>query len=228
MIGIYKITNKINNHSYIGLSTHLEDRWEYHKTPYNWKRENNKVLYKAIKKYGIDNFKFEILEECSVEELGGKEKYYIKKYNTYYNGYNMTAGGEDNQGESHPRHKLTKEDIIDIRTRYDNLERKKEVYQLYKDRIGESGFHKIWNNQTWKGIMEEVYTDANKEFHLHNTANKGSSNGRACITEEDVKNIRLRRKNGEQLKVVYQDYKDKLTYGSFSNVWTYQNWKEIT
>lgn len=40
----------------------------------------------------------------------------------------MTAGGEGNQGDSHPRHKLTKEDVIDIRTRYDNLERKKEVY----------------------------------------------------------------------------------------------------
>lgn len=227
MIGIYKITNKINNHSYIGLSTHVEDRWEYHKTPYNWERECNKVLYKAIKKYGIDNFKFEILEECQLDELNEKEKYYIEKYNTYKEGYNMTAGGEDNQGEGHPRHKLTKEDIIDIRTRYDNLERKKEVYQLYKDKIGESGFHKIWNNDTWKGIMEEVYTEDNKNFHLHNTANKGSSNGRARITEEDVKNIRLRRKNGEQLKVVYQDYKDKLTYGSFSNVWTYQNWKNI-
>ena len=39
MIGIYKITNKLNNHSYIGLSTHIEDRWDYHRNPYNWKRE---------------------------------------------------------------------------------------------------------------------------------------------------------------------------------------------
>ena len=70
----------------------------------------------------------------------------------------MTAGGEDNQGDSHPRHKLTKEDVIDIRTRYDNLERKKEVYQLYKDRIGESGFSKIWKGNTWTSIMMEVYT----------------------------------------------------------------------
>lgn len=45
MIGIYKITNRLNNHSYIGLSTDIEARWKYHKDPYNWKRESNKVLY---------------------------------------------------------------------------------------------------------------------------------------------------------------------------------------
>lgn len=227
MTGIYKITNLINGNSYIGLSTHIEDRWKYHQTKYNWEREKDKTLYQAFIKYGVENFSFEILEECLPEELSEKEKFYINKYNTYKNGYNMTAGGEDNQGESHPKHKLTKEDIIDIRTRYDNLERRYEVYQLYKDKIGESGFSKIWKGETWKTIMMEVYTEQNKQYHLHDTANKGSMNGRARLNENDVKNIRLRRKNGEQLKEVYKDYQDKVTYGSFTNVWTYQNWKNI-
>lgn len=227
MIGIYKITNLINGKSYIGLSTHIEDRWQYHKTPYNWEREKDKLLYKAIIKYGIKNFIFEVLEECLPEELSEKEKYYIEKYDTYKNGYNMTAGGEDHRGESHPNHKLSKEDIIDIRTRYDNLERRKEVYQLYKDRIGESGFSKIWKGETWKDVMMEVYTPENKLYHLHDTGNKGSENGRSRLTENDVRQIRLRRKKGEQLKEVYKDYQDKLTRGSFSNVWTYQNWKNI-
>lgn len=227
MIGIYKITNLIDGKSYIGLSTHIEDRWQYHKTPYNWKREKDKLLYRAITKYGIENFNFEVLEECLPEELSEKEKYYVEKYDTYKNGYNMTAGGEDYHGEGHPKHKLSKEDIIDIRTRYDNLERRKDVYQLYKDRIGESGFSKIWKGETWKDVMMEVYTPENKLYHLHDTGNKGSENGRSRLTENEVKQIRLRRKNGERLKEVYEDYKDKLTYGSFTNVWTYQNWKNI-
>ena len=168
---IYKITNKINGHSYIGLSTHLEDRWKYHQDPYNWNRENKKTLYQAIVKYGIENFEFSVIEECSVKELGEKEIYYIDYFDTYYNGYNMTKGGESNVGESHPRHKLTEEDVIDIRTRYDNLERRKEVYELYKDRIGDSGFSKIWKGETWKNIKMEVYTPENKKFPLHNTAN---------------------------------------------------------
>jgi hypothetical protein len=45
--------------------------------------------------------------------------------------------------------------------------------------------------------MPEVYTKENKLFHSHNTGNHGSTNGRARLTEEDVYNIRLRRKNGE-------------------------------
>ena len=123
--------------------------------------------------------------------------------------------------------KLTELDIIDIRTRYNNLERKQDVYSLYSNRIGESGFHKIWNGDTWQNILMEVYTEDNKKFHLHNTSNKGSKNGRARLTEDEVRDIRKRRKNGENLNDVYQDYKDRLTKGSFSNIWSYQNWKNI-
>lgn len=227
MIGIYKITNKINNHCYIGQSIHIHIRWNEHKLKYNWERESNKPLYKAFMKYGLENFTFEVIEECPVELLNEREMYWIDYYNSFKDGYNVTSGGEGNRGDNHPRHKLTKEDIIDIRTRYKNLERKKEVYSLYKDRIGESGFHKIWNGETWQDVMPEVYTEENRLFHLHDTGQKGSQNGRAKLSEEDVYQIRLRRKNGEELSEVYKDYQDKLTKGSFTNVWSYQNWKNI-
>ena len=75
--------------------------------------------------------------------------------------------------------------------------------------------------------MPEVYTEENKNFHKHNTSNCGSSNGRSRLNEQEVYEIRIRRKNGEKLMDVYQDYSDKLTYKSFTNVWTYQNWKNI-
>ena len=227
MIGIYKITNNINNKCYIGQSIHIEHRWEEHKSKYNWERENTKPLYLAFQKYGLENFTFEVIEECEVEQLNIKEQYWINFYNSYEDGYNLTTGGETNYGENHPGHKLTEKDVIDIRTRYANRERKKEVYLLYNNRIGESGFSKIWKGETWKNIMPEVYTEENKKFHSTNTGNRGSQNGRSKVTEEEVRDIRLRRKNGEQLSKVYEDYKDKLTKGSFENIWSYQNWSNI-
>lgn len=95
MIGIYKITNKINNKCYVGQSIHIETRFEEHK-----RCTDNKPLYKAFKKYGIENFIFEIVEECIVEQLNDKEIYYIKyfKSSTDEWGYNLTFGGNNNMG----------------------------------------------------------------------------------------------------------------------------------
>lgn len=123
------------------------------------------------------------------------------------NGYNISAGGDGVANDNHPKHRLTKEDVIDIRTRYANRERCKDVEAMFLGRINHSGFSKIWKGETWKSIMPEVYTDENKEFHRHNTGQRGASNGRALLSEEDVYAIRLRKKAGEEMRVVYEDYK---------------------
>ena len=53
MIGVYKITNIINDKSYIGISVDIERRWEDHKLKYNWLRESNKTLYQAFEAYSV-------------------------------------------------------------------------------------------------------------------------------------------------------------------------------
>lgn len=87
MIGIYKFTNKINGKSYIGQSTDIFQRKREHEhralTNYPSNKEYNKIFYKAIRKYGLDNFSFEILEICDKAQLNEKEKYYITLYNSY-------------------------------------------------------------------------------------------------------------------------------------------------
>lgn len=95
MIGIYKITNNINGKCYVGQSDNIERRWREHKKR-AFKIDNNQqtnLLYRAMQKYGIDNFKFEILEECTKDCLDEREIYYIAKYQSYINGYNLTTGG---------------------------------------------------------------------------------------------------------------------------------------
>lgn len=84
MQGIYKITNKINGKSYIGQSIDIEKRWVDHKWPE--KKTWHYPLYKAIKKYGIKNFDFIVLEEVKdFNELTKKEYFYYKKYKPEYN-----------------------------------------------------------------------------------------------------------------------------------------------
>lgn len=91
---IYKITNKINNKSYIGQTiTPISERMRKH---YSDARCEPGItgIDAAIRKYGADNFDVQQLCECDNEDLDYQEIYYIKKFDTYNNGYNLTAGGQ--------------------------------------------------------------------------------------------------------------------------------------
>lgn len=99
MVGIYKITNKVNGKLYIGQSINIAQRWKAHKTrPFNFNStQYESPLYRAIRKYGLSNFTFEVLEECTEEELNQKEKSYIAYYQSCNpeKGYNLTTGGQN-------------------------------------------------------------------------------------------------------------------------------------
>lgn len=87
MIGIYKITNLINGHCYIGQSINIFRRWKTHINS-AFKRTSHSHQYplqKSIRKYGVENFKFEILCECSIPELTDKERFYYDVYKPEYN-----------------------------------------------------------------------------------------------------------------------------------------------
>lgn len=233
MTGVYLVRNVLTDEKYIGASSDVEMRWKQHRLRYADVRckEYHKTLYVAMRYYGLNNFEFSILEECDKDVLDEHEMFWIAHFNTFLSGYNDTPGGIGckliNIGDGHPKHKLCETDIINIRIRYANHERKADVYSDYSDRIGKKGFHNIWIGKTWQHVMMSVYNESNKSFHKHNTGNSGSKNGRTELTETDVKNIRLARKNGAYYKDVYKMYSDKLTLGSFVNIWSYRNWKNI-
>ena len=102
---IYKITNLINGTSYIGQTVRsIEIRYTDHwnsalngRGKSKEKDESNFPLHLAMKKYGKENFKIECIEECPNEQLNEREIYYIKKYDTYNNGYNASLGGDGHQ-----------------------------------------------------------------------------------------------------------------------------------
>lgn len=98
IMGIYKIENKITKKCYIGQSVDIDKRWrrEIADAFNSNSRAYNYPLSQAIRKYGIDNFDFLVLEECKREELNYKEKFWIQYYNSFFNGYNQTLGGDTN------------------------------------------------------------------------------------------------------------------------------------
>ena len=93
--GIYRIVNKINGKSYVGLSRNISRRFVEHKTPRNLRKTS--VLARAFRKHGIDNFYIEIIERCDLAALSDRERYWIDKLNPEYN---MNDGGLGNLGHT--------------------------------------------------------------------------------------------------------------------------------
>lgn len=90
---IYKITNNVNGKVYIGQTKRkLQYRWLQHCSP-----SNCRLIYRAIQKYGKENFTVEQIDvACDQDELNKKEQYWIQFYDSMNpeKGYNLTSGGE--------------------------------------------------------------------------------------------------------------------------------------
>lgn len=121
---IYKIENTANNKVYIGQTIHkrgfngryecrgngIERVYNYHKNRKNNNKDYNVYLLNSIEKYGFDAFVVdEVFDTAnSLDELNEKEKYYIEKFDSFYNGYNRTLGGEGMLGYATPSGKNNK------------------------------------------------------------------------------------------------------------------------
>lgn len=99
MAYIYKITNTVNKKVYIGKTEKINpiDRWSEHKNDMLKETVEVRPLYRAMKKYGVDNFVFEVVEKTDEPEK--REIELIEEYNSYIgfyqsNGYNATLGGD--------------------------------------------------------------------------------------------------------------------------------------
>lgn len=226
MIGIYKYTNKINQKSYIGQSIQIEERKKQHiQASYNKNHINYySDFHKAIREFGIENFDFEILEQCSKEQLNEREVYWIKYYNSYEDGYNMTPGGDFNpsnvpeivqrrtkillenpeinaklshKGETNPNAKLTEEDVKEIRLAYKEGKNIRDIYPKFQDKISYSGFQYCWLGKSWKEVMPEV-------FENNKPINKGGSKK----SIQEVYNMRFDYMNGMSKEDLLSKYDD--------------------
>lgn len=97
--GIYQARLKKDGRVYIGQSVDCEDRRKAHKSS---SKTEDTYFYRAIRKYGWENFEWSIIEECSREDLDTREMFWIKKKRSNKEGFgfNSTEGGNGNKGYS--------------------------------------------------------------------------------------------------------------------------------
>ena len=161
------------------------------------RNNNNQKIYRAISKYSITRDNFEIIEQNieTQEQANEREIYQIAYYNSFKNGYNSTLGGDVGnggllKGENSPKAIFTNEEVKKIRLIRATLKyTKTEVYEMYKSRISEGGFNKIWNYETYTEIAPELNTSEITEFYKHNRIS-GSKNKCNKFNQEQVKEIR--------------------------------------
>lgn len=97
--GIYKITNSVNGKVYVGQSVNVLKRWKDHIKSLISHTHINRHLQSAFDKYGPQSFSFSVIERCDKTQLDEREQYWIRALDSFgCNGYNLTAGGEGNQG----------------------------------------------------------------------------------------------------------------------------------
>lgn len=212
--GIYKITNLVNNKVYIGQSINIEKRWANEKS--NSKRKNGKKLSEAFTQYGIENFSFEILEECPQEKLNEKEKYYISFYNSVEDGYNTTLGGstgkyridtEEHSKKIRKQYRILNKEKIKLKNKEWEIKHKKERL-LYKKQ-----YH-LKNSE-----KEKQYRKENKEVFYKRTE-EWKKNNKEKVLLTAKKNYKKHSKEKiEKSKNEYQKRMNSIYFNPFENKW---------
>lgn len=162
MIGIYKITNQINGKCYIGQSINITERWKAHRTRYHQPscKDYECPLYRAMRKYELENFSFEIIEDCSNlaenenkrQELNKREIYWISYFHSNEPdfGYNLTPGGD---AQCEKVRKFSEKQILEIKEQLiagitqTDIAKKYNVSQttISYINLGREYFHEDWD-----------------------------------------------------------------------------------
>lgn len=228
-IGIYKITNKINNKVYIGKSVSIEKRWEEHireslVDETIWlanKRGEQTHLHRAMRKWKtkeniFNTFSFEIIELCEKEFLNEREKFWIKKFNSFQNGYNMTEGGDGynfGKGENAITAKITQEQCDFIKQKLKERWTAKQILE-YIPNISDTTISDINYGKTW--------FDPNETYPI------SINNGHRQWSDEEALKIKEEWANGKNIQTIADELKvSRDTISNLINGKTYTNLPKI-
>jgi|GEM_PF-3174999 len=197
--GIYRIYFIDSDKSYIGLSKGFKSRRVQHLRVLKQGNHYNIHLQRAFNKYGEDNFRIELIEECDKTELKQKEKEYIKIYDSFDNGYNLTTGGEDCNlsddvkkriSEKH-KGKIVKEET---RKKLRDINLGKKLTQKTKDKISKLNKDRVLTNEQKEKMSKGgsiMRTQATKDkMSKRRLGYKISSNAKLKLAAYNLKRTR--------------------------------------
>lgn len=204
--GIYKITNVINNKFYIGSAFNLNQRFNRHKRELTLNIHSNKKLQNSVNKYGIKNFKFEILANCPKEYCIKLEQYFIDNLKPILN--NSPTAGNNYGCRYNRRSNLTTNQIVNILQDYSQL----SISDInLKYNIKESVIKSLI-------FKQEVAQDIKKNINFKLTENrkkiKGLNNKQQRFSKEDIIKIAELYNSGKQPKYIALELfnKEKLRF----------------
>ena len=209
---VYQIVCLLNGKSYIGITKNFEHRMAQHKGGY----DKSSLIDQMIQLEGEKNFSYFIIDYAnSYEEAYEKEKFYIKQKNTRFpNGYNQTDGGDCMLGTSNGMAKFSKDEIIEIRTRFNNDENYLSIYNDFK---------KVSLNQFLKILRNETYLDCEvlcKKRSLYNQEYLTKlKNNKLKFTEEEIRYFRNCWLQGINFKTIYKEYSEICSKDYFYQVY---------
>lgn len=209
---IYQITNLINGKIYIGQTNNIQKRWANHKC----NNDPDMVIARALRKYGIDNFKFEVLlRGLTPDEANQKEIELIKEKNSLVPyGYNVATGGKRIDGVSRLGADNSNAHLTEVEAQYILDNRDKPMYVLYDlfcDKISYESFRKVYHHQTYTNLTTTVSEyPYNFEFGNQFTNNP--------LEYDEIVSLRERYANGEYWRDVYKDYE-----WAYKNEWSFYN-----
>lgn len=141
--GIYKITSP-SGRIYIGQSVDIDRRWETYKGLFS-KVIFQPRLYNSFKKYGVENHKFEVIEECSIEMLNERERYWQEHYNVLcdFNGLNCRLTKTNDKSGRVSNHTLKKMSECQKGDKHRNWKIKPELHPMFGRKHSEETKMKI-------------------------------------------------------------------------------------
>jgi group I intron endonuclease len=211
-IGIYGIRNLINGKIYVGKTgMNFGDRWDSHRSLLNNGKHDNPHLQNAWNKYKQENFEFIVIEDCSVDELSDREKYYIKLYKDLGLAYNMHDGGDEGYNLGKHLSEETKRKIGE-KNRINCLGR--NASDETKDKMAKAHKGKKYSQMSEEG--RKNIRQAQQKYFEQNPK-------KLCV--DDVIEIRSLYKNGFNYSEIARKF--NVTSQCISDICNYKRWKQV-